>query len=187
MSPHKIPHNYPIRAPKYTFSKSKSSQEVQSSFRCNKSSVVLQETSIWYLKIWWTEEDVKIIWCLNVSRRVQVLLIPSARLPAGFVFCIFFRNDPVKLEINGQVYGQSIWTLNQKEWINTLEIGSKFKRKGGTQVLFPDFIKFSNFPKLFIKAKIKECNSTWKTNIFGKEMIISPPDADHGRHWFWNF
>ena len=33
----------------------------------------------------------------------------------------------------------------------------------------------------FKKAKIKECNSTRKTHIFGREMVISRPDfyADH--------
>ena len=41
-----------------------------------------------------------------------------------------------------------------------------------------------------MKAKIKECNSTRKTNIFGKEMVISWPDfyAVHdGTNGFWIF
>ena len=43
---------------------------------------------------------------------------------------------------------------------------------------------------IFIKAKIKDCNSTRKTHIFGKEMVISWPDfyADHdGTNGFWKF
>ena len=113
MSPHKIPHNYPIRAPKYTFSKSKPGNEfsgnevfknIEEMFRSSSG------TRLWHLKIWWTQEDVKIIWCLNC-------------IQTGSSFNDFFKSSLGRLYISsifssGHFFKRScqMWSKRSSKW-----------------------------------------------------------------------
>ena len=86
--------------------------------------------------MWWTEEDVKIIWCLIPTRRVQVLSFSSGRLQAGFNFWFFLRiSEVIYLSAQSLTPIRELWTKNPQLHLNSYlnfwisQIGVKAREK----------------------------------------------------------
>ena len=99
------------------------SWEMKSSWILKKCSEVLHGTGTWHLKIWWTQEDVKIIWCLNCiqtgSSFNDFFKSSLGRLYISSIFSSghFFSNDHVNSEVNGPQSARSFnwnWSVRKK-------------------------------------------------------------------------
>ena len=103
------------------------SREMKSSWILKKCSEVLHGTGTWHLKIWWTQEDVKIIWCLNciqTGSSFNDFFKSLGRLSISSIFLrAIFSYDHmihIKCEVNGPQSARSFnwnWPVRKKYFL----------------------------------------------------------------------